>query len=1224
MQLKARRLAFKVALFYVIASAAWILLSDRLLVLLVHDQKLILEISVLKGLGFAVLSGGIMFHLLSRRLRRWENEVHGRQLAEAAQRESEERYRRLFDVATDAILLVDIESYQILEANPAAEKLYGYQPDEFTQLKTTDLSDEPEATRDAMVAQTKFIPLRRHRRKDGTVFLVEIACSEIIFQRRQIHVAVVRDITERQATETALVASRAKLAAALASMTDAVFISDTAGRFIEVNEAFATFHRFKNKSECAKTFAEYPEILEVYLANGELAPLEQWAVPRALRGETATNAEYSLRRKDTGETWTGSYSFSPLRDEQGVITGAVVVGRDITEIKLADRRRQVSEERYQALFESSLDCVFLSDFEGNFLDANQTALNLLGYAREEVEGLTFAKLLAADQLPLAQQALEELIATGVQKQTVVLRLQTRNCRPVFVEIYCSLIRHEGHPFAIQGIARDITQRQQVMAMLQDSTQQLLAAQQLAQLGSYEFNLQTDRWSSSVVLDQLFGIANEDFTKNLAGWLQIVHPADRAEMQRYLQDDVLKSCANFDRNYRIVRQDDQQERWVHGLGKLFFDPEGRVVRMAGTIQDITEQKRAAESLANERLLLRTLVDHLPVAVYLKDAAGRKTLANPVDLRNLGRATEAEVLGQTDFDFFPPEQAANFYADDQQVLQSGKPVLDREEKIVLADGTFIWNQTSKVPLHDATGQIIGLAGVSRDITERKRLEETNERLATAVEQSAESIEITDTEGKILYVNPAFQKTSGYSAAEVLGQYPRILKSGQHDIDFYRRMWSVLKAGETWSGHFINRRKDGTLYEEEANITPVRDAAGKVVNFVAVKRDVTREVQLEAQLRHSQKMEAIGQLAGGVAHDFNNILAVIQLQAGLLTSEPGLPGLQKECAQEIEQAAQRAANLTRQLLLFSRKQSLQLRDLDLNEAVTGISRMLQRVLGENIQMQFKLATHPLLVHADGGMMDQVLMNLTVNARDAMPKGGQLVIQTSEVEFDETTAAQMTQVRPGRFACVSVTDTGSGMPPEILSRIFEPFFTTKEIGKGTGLGLATVFGIVQQHHGWINVYSEVGQGTTFRIYLPRLNQAGEKAVGWSALVAVLGGKETILLVEDDAALRTVVKTSLSRLGYQVLVAADGATAVNLWHQHRDDIKLLLTDLVMPGGLTGKELAAQLKSEAPKLKVIYVSGYSAEVASKDFPLEEGVNFLAKPFEAQKLAQTVRNCLDKS
>ena len=355
MQLKARRLAFKVALIYVIASAAWILLSDRLLALLIHDPKKILAISVLKGLGFVVLSGGIMFHLLSRRLRRWENEVRGRQLAEAAQRESEERYRRLFDVATDAILLVDIDTLQILEANPAAEKLYGYHPDEFTQLKTTDLSDEPKATREAIHTQTKFIPLRRHRRKDGTVFLAEISCSEIIFQRSQIHVAVVRDITERQATESALVASRAKLAAALASMTDAVFISDTAGRFIEVNESFATFHRFKNKSECAKTFAEYPDILEVYLANGELAPLEQWAVPRALRGETVTNAEYSLRRKDTGETWVGSYSFSPLRDEQGVITGAVVVGRDITEIKLADRQRQLSEERYQALFESSLD-----------------------------------------------------------------------------------------------------------------------------------------------------------------------------------------------------------------------------------------------------------------------------------------------------------------------------------------------------------------------------------------------------------------------------------------------------------------------------------------------------------------------------------------------------------------------------------------------------------------------------------------------------------------------------------------------------------------------------------------------------------------------------------------------------------------------------------------------------------------------------------------------------
>jgi nitrogen-specific signal transduction histidine kinase/ActR/RegA family two-component response regulator len=396
------------------------------------------------------------------------------------------------------------------------------------------------------------------------------------------------------------------------------------------------------------------------------------------------------------------------------------------------------------------------------------------------------------------------------------------------------------------------------------------------------------------------------------------------------------------------------------------------------------------------------------------------------------------------------------------------------------------------------------------------------------------------------------------------------------------------------------------------------------VAVKRDVTREAQLEAQFRQAQKMDAIGTLAGGVAHDFNNILAVIQLQIGLLINDQALSPQQLDFAREIERAGQRAAGLTRQLLLFSRKQAPQLRDLDLNEVISDVTKMLRRIVGEDIMVQFNFSRQPLLVHADSGMIDQMLMNLTVNARDAMPNGGQLVIETSAVEFDEDTAPRTPQARPGSFACISVTDTGSGIPPEILPRIFEPFFTTKDVGKGTGLGLATVFGIAQQHQGWINVRSKVGRGTTFWVYLPGLARGSDLNTFWSAQTAAVGGSETILLVEDETALRKSVQNTLGRLGYRVLEAAAGAEALAVWEQHRDEIRLLLTDLVMPGGMNGKDLAAQLLQRDPELKVIYTSGYSADVAGKDFPLQEGVNFLAKPYELYQLAQTVRNRLDKT
>jgi nitrogen-specific signal transduction histidine kinase/ActR/RegA family two-component response regulator len=410
------------------------------------------------------------------------------------------------------------------------------------------------------------------------------------------------------------------------------------------------------------------------------------------------------------------------------------------------------------------------------------------------------------------------------------------------------------------------------------------------------------------------------------------------------------------------------------------------------------------------------------------------------------------------------------------------------------------------------------------------------------------------------------------------------------------------------------------------PMRDADGKIVGIMGISRDITENRKLEEQLRQSQKMESFGQLAGGVAHDFNNILAVIQMQADLLKTDGNPTPGQFDFAKQIGAAAQRGAALTRQLLLFSRKQTLQPRDLDLNESINEMTKMLRRTLGENIQLQFRFAMQPLFIHADAGMMDQVLMNLALNARDAMlppVRDSRLIIETSAVDFDELAASQSSpQARPGAFVCLNVSDNGCGIPPENLPRIFEPFFSTKGVGKGTGLGLATVFGIIQQHLGWINVSSEAGRGTTFRIYLPRLPKMSEQQPAQPALTSMPGGNETILLAEDDVFLRASVCKTLSQLGYRVLEAANGIEALEIWKQRRDEIDLVLTDLIMPGGMTGKDLGERLLKENPRSKVIYTSGYSPEIAGRDFQLREGVNYLAKPFEAGRLAQTVRQRLD--
>ena len=630
-------------------------------------------------------------------------------------------------------------------------------------------------------------------------------------------------------------------------------------------------------------------------------------------------------------------------------------------------------------------------------------------------------------------------------------------------------------------------------------------------------------------------------------------------------------------------------------------------------------RTEQALRASELSYRRLFEAAQDGILILDAdTGRIHDVNPFLTKLLG-FSHAEMVGQTVGELSPFKDLVSNQIMLQRLQQDGYiryenlPLETRDGRKIAVE--FVCN------VYQAGDKKVIQCNI-RDITARKRAEATQTLLATAIEQAAETIVITDIHGTVQYANPAFERISGYTREEAVGKTPRILKSGKHDAAFYRQMWDVLESGQMWSGHFVNRRKDGTIYEEDATISPVRDAAGTIVNYVAVKRDVTREMKLEAQFHQAQKMESIGQLAAGVAHDFNNILTVIQMRCDLLKTSSQASAAQLECAEEISGATQRGAALTRQLLLFSRKQTLQPRDLDLSQSIQGMTKMLRRILGEDVQMQFKFAKQPLFIHADAGMMDQVLMNLAVNSRHAMPNGGVLAIETSAVDFDESVRAHSIQASPGSFICLSVSDTGCGITPENLPRIFEPFFTTKDPGNGTGLGLATVFSIVQQHHGWVNVYSDLGHGTTFRIYLPRLAKMSQQESIRPESPAPSGSGETILLVEDDPFLRPAAQKTLEQCNYRVLAAMNGKEALEVWQQNREHIKVLLTDVVLPGGMNGMDLGGRLLKENPRLKVIYASGHSAEIAAHGLPMEEGVNFLGKPFQSGKLAQMVRRILD--
>ena len=507
--------------------------------------------------------------------------------------------------------------------------------------------------------------------------------------------------------------------------------------------------------------------------------------------------------------------------------------------------------------------------------------------------------------------------------------------------------------------------------------------------------------------------------------------------------------------------------------------------------------------------------------------------------------------------------------------------------------------------------------------KEKQKSDERFRELAETIEEVFWISDPDKlRILYVSPAYEKIWGRSCQSLYDQpHTWVVAIHSEDRERVRHAATTRQAEGNYDEEYRIVRADGGVRWIHDRAFPVRNAAGQVERIVGVARDITAHRQVEEQFRQAQKMEAIGQFAGGIAHDFNNMLAAIMMQTELTLMEENLPVVVNQGLQEIRVAAKKASHLTRQLLLYSCRQVMQSCELDLNEAVTSVSRMLQRLLREDVQLQLQLHPSALIIKADAGMLDQVLMNLAVNARDAMPEGGLLLIETGEKWVDEDFVRLNPDAAPGRYVWLSVSDTGGGIPPEVLPRIFDPFFTTKDPGKGTGLGLATVFGIVKQHHGWIKVVSEPGRGAKFQIFIPASGATSKARVGAATQPQPRGGTETILLAEDEPSVRAVTRRLLEHCGYRVLEAANGAEALQVWQQHPASVALLLTDIVMPGGMTGLQLARRLQVDNPNLKVVFTSGYSAEIAGREIGLRSGEAFLQKPILLEQLLETVRRCL---
>jgi len=891
-------------------------------------------------------------------------------------------------------------------------------------------------------------------------------------------------------------------------------------------------------------------------------------------------------------------------------------------IETASRSLSESQALYHSLVEQMPAGIFRKDAAGRYVFVNPFFCQLRGISPDQFLGKLPSELAESegDLKVVAAEHHDQIMRTGKTVEAMD-EFHHRDGRTLYFHVVKTpVFDANGKIVGSQGILFDVTQRKQEAAALATSVALLRTTMEATNNGllvvdtNNRVTVFNSRFLELMDIPRDVAEAADDSAVLELARQRVVDPEEF--LCRVKEHYANPEKVSFDilklKNGKVVERVSHPQR----LGD-------KIIGRVWSFRDITDRRKAEKAVLDRERLLRQVIDLVPHFIFAKDRESRYLLVNRACAEAHGLTVEA-MTGQRNSEFMDDQaQAEAFMSDDREVIDSGRPKFIPEERLTLKDGSVRILETIKMPFTMPGQSGPAVLGVAVDITARKAAEQQLEQMAVIVESSEEAIIGSDLAGGITSWNRGAENVFGYSAAEIVGQSALLLCP----MDLHYEQAEILGRigrGEGLKQQTDRLRKDGKRIRISATISPLKGSQGQVIGAAMIARDITRQQMLEEQLRQSQKMEAIGQLAGGVAHDFNNILAVIQMQIELAKMDGHFTAEQEMCLGEIETAARRGANLTRQLLLFSRRQRLQPRELDLSDSITSMTKMLRRILGEDIQIQFKYASQPLFVLADAGMIDQILMNLTLNSRDAMPGGGHLIIETAAVEMDELAVVQSMQGRPGSFVRLGVSDTGSGIPPDVLPRIFEPFFTTKDVGKGTGLGLATVFSIVQQHQGWINVASEPGRGTTFDIYFPRLIKAPDQpAAAAPTLATMTGGKETILLVEDDDALRASVHRCLSGLGYRLLEAASGAAALRIWHEHRGEINLLLSDLIMPGGMTGRELGERLQEDDPKLKLVFVSGYSADIFKGDITPRQGVKFLAKPFAAQALAETVRACLDE-